>query len=91
MNNNKYMILYAFFYSALKETSPAYFSLFKDLLAELGIPEEGLRKVNIEDEALRNALKDIESSKKIRKALRQHEPSRPARENIWVISWRRKG
>jgi len=70
----KYDALFNFFYSILKDSSEDGLAMFKELLNDLKIDADEIRKAKIEDEGMKRALKDIGYSKKIRKALENDEP-----------------
>lgn len=70
----KYEVLFGFIYSVLKDTSEDGLAMYKELLKDLKVDEDEVRKAKTEDEGMKRALKDIGYSKKIRKALENDEP-----------------
>jgi hypothetical protein len=83
--DKKYGHLLAFFYNVLNGASRKSLPLYMEFLDEIKADKEKIQDEIIEDEDLKDVLKDIEYSKRIKKALKEFEPPDEAKDRVTAI------
>jgi len=83
--DRKYDHLLSFFFNVLKEVSKENWELYAEFLEEVGVDGKRIQDTAIEDPDLKDVLKGIGYSKRIRKALKEFEPPNEVKSKVAAI------